>query len=156
NATPSGNGVAAAALNRLAFFTGDMRFADAARDTVSLFFPAMRRHAASFGTMLGALEELIQPPNIVIVTGDGANSGEWRDMLRTAYLPTTLVLHVGVHPLDLPEGLAKPGGPGIRAWPCKATECLPPFDAPAGLREALSLPTIAPSIAPAPQSRSPP
>jgi len=156
NATPSGNGVAAAALDRLAFITGDMRFAGAARDTVSLFFPAMRRHAASFGTMLGALEELLQPPSIVIVAGEGADAGRWRDMLRAAYLPTTLVLHVGAHPLDLPENLAKPPGTGIRAWLCKGTECLPPFEDPAGLREALSLPTIAPSIAPEPPSRSSP
>jgi hypothetical protein len=156
NATPSGNAVAATALNRLAFVGGDMRYAEAARGTVELFFPAMRRHAASFGTMLGALEELLQPPATLILAGTGANLGEWRDLLRQAYLPTTLVLQVGAHPVDLPEWLAKPQAPGVQAWLCKGTECLPPFTDPDRLRESLSLPKIAPSIARDPPSRSPP
>ena len=156
NATPSGNGVAAASLNRLAFATGETRYAEAARDTVELFFPAMRRHAASFGSLLGALEELLVPPRTLIVTGAGPEAGAWRDMLRTAYLPTTLVLHVGAPQAGLPEALAKPAAPGVQAWLCKGTECLPPFRDPAGLREALSLPRIAPSIAPDSPSRSPP
>jgi hypothetical protein len=155
NATPSGNGVAAAALNRLAFATGELRYAEAARDTVELFYPAMRRHPASFGSMLGALEELLVPPRTLIVTGTGPEAGAWRDMLRAAYLPTTLVLHVGAPQPGLPEALAKPQAPGVRAWLCKGTECLPPFADTAGLREALSLPRIAPSIARDPHSRSP-
>jgi len=154
NATPSGNAVAAMALNRLAFVTGEPRYAEAARDTVELFLPAMRHHAASFGTMLGALQELLEPPQTVILTGAG--TAPWQDLLRNAYLPTTLVLAVGSQGRGLPEVLAKPASGETRAWLCKGTECLPPFSDPAGLREALSLPTIAPSIAPDRPPRSSP
>ncbi len=152
NATPSGNGVAALALNRLAFLTGEMRYAEAARDTVTLFLPEIERHAASFGSLLGALEEQVEPPNTVIVTGPAGDAKPWRDMLDAAYLPTTLVLCVDESALDLPGVLAKPAAKGARAWLCKGTECLPPFAEPSGLREALSLPTIAPSIDPQPRS----
>jgi uncharacterized protein YyaL (SSP411 family) len=152
NATPSGNGVAAFALNRLAFVAGDMRYAEAARDTVALFAPQMDRYAASFGSMLAALEEQLDPPNTLIITGSREEQRPWRDMLHAAYLPTTIVLHVQESAVDLPETLAKPSADGACAWLCKGATCLPPFTEPSGLRDALSLPTIAPSIDPQPRS----
>ena len=39
NATPSGNGVAALALNRLSFLSGELRFRQAAERTLALFWP---------------------------------------------------------------------------------------------------------------------
>jgi cytochrome c551/c552 len=69
NATPSGNAVAALSLNRLSFLTGEPRYAEAARGTLSLFWPSIERQAAAFGTMLAALEEQVTPPRTIIVTG---------------------------------------------------------------------------------------
>jgi uncharacterized protein len=155
NATPSGNAVAALALNRLAFLTGDMRYAEAARGTVTLFFATLERHPASFGTMLCALDELLNPPSTLIVRGPAAGTGPWHELLDAAYLPATLTLYVGDSATGLPEALAKPRSDHAQAWLCKGTECLPPFDDPARLREALSLPTIAPSSDRHPRPRSP-
>ena len=77
NATPSGNAVAAWALNRLAFLTGEMRLYRCGRARPWRFSGA--RSSASpwrFGTMLCALEELLEPPRTVILSGaegiDGA------------------------------------------------------------------------------------
>jgi cytochrome c551/c552 len=46
NATPSGNAVAAWALQRLAFLTGETRFSDAAAATIALFWPQLQRQPA--------------------------------------------------------------------------------------------------------------
>jgi hypothetical protein len=155
NATPSGNAVAALALNRLAFLIGEMRYAEAARDTVTLFFGAMERHAGSFGTLLAALEEQLTPPRTLIVMGDSGDTAPWHELLDTAYLPSTLTLYPGGSAAGLPEALAKPAAARPQAWLCEGARCLAPIDDPARLRDALSLPTIAPSIARPSPSRSP-
>ena len=74
NATPSGNAVAAWALNRLAFLTGDTRYSDAAASTIALFWPQLQRQPAAFGTMLSALEEQLLPTRTLIVTAAGSSS----------------------------------------------------------------------------------
>jgi uncharacterized protein len=153
NATPSGNAVAALALNRLSFLTGDMRFAEASRGTLALFWPQIERQAAAFGTMLAALEEQVTPPRTLIVTGPRDAFGPWRDMLDKAYLPTSIVLYIASS-AGLPEPLRKPVRDQVEAYVCEGATCLAPVASREELREQLGLSTIAPSN-PAPDPRSP-
>jgi uncharacterized protein YyaL (SSP411 family) len=89
HATPSGNGVAAWALNRLSFLTGDTRYADAAADTVALFWPQLERQPSAFGSLLAALEELLEPPSTVIVRAAPATGlRPWRCSSRPARPPS--------------------------------------------------------------------
>ncbi|HLX21721.1 MAG TPA: thioredoxin domain-containing protein [Usitatibacter sp.] len=155
NATPSGNAVAAWALNRLALLTGEMRFAEAAEATLALFWHEMERQPMAFGTMLCALEELLEPPRTVILSAGQEALAPWRQALEGEYLPTTLVLAVG-NSSGLPGPLAKPASRQPVAWLCKGATCLPPIATPAGLREGLALPTIAPSTESTPAPRSSP
>ena len=152
NATPSGNAVAALALNRLSYLTGETKFANAARGTVELFSPQIERQAAAFGTMLAALEEQLQPPRTLIVTGPRGAFTPWHELLDTAYLPTTLVLFIDGNE-GVPEMLAKPIGPQVNAWLCEGVTCLAPIGSTGDLREKLQLPTIA-AFQPAPSLRS--
>ncbi|HEX5767362.1 MAG TPA: thioredoxin domain-containing protein, partial [Burkholderiales bacterium] len=62
HATPSGNAVAAWALNRLHALTGEPRYAAAAARTLALFYPAMREHPGGFAMMAIALEEQLRQP----------------------------------------------------------------------------------------------
>jgi hypothetical protein len=140
-ATPSGNGVAAWALNRLAFLTGESRFQAAAEETLALFWPAIERSPAGFGTLLAALEETLRPPATVVVTGPAGSFGPWREALRREYLPDTLVLFVA-DPAGLPPPLAKPAGPAVNAWVCRGVTCLAPVAEPGQLREILKPPKI--------------
>ncbi len=142
NATPSGNGMAAWTLNRLAFVTGDMRYAEAARDTVAVFWPQIERHPSGFGTMLAALEETLTPPRTIIVRGLGERFGPWRELLDTAYLPTTLTLLVPSGTERLPEPIGKPATEDVNAWVCEGVSCLPPIREPDHLRTQLDLPTM--------------
>ena len=141
NATPSGNGVAAWALNRLAFLSGEMRFRDAAEGTLALFWPAIERAPGGCGSLLMALEEVLSPPATVIVNGPTAAFGPWREALRRDYLPSALVVFVG-DAAGIPPPLAKPAGPAVNAWVCEGVKCLAPLAEPGQLRETLKPPKI--------------
>ena len=144
NATPSGNAVAAWALNRLAFLTGATRYADAAAGTLALYWPHMERQPAGFGTLLAALEEQVEPPRMVIVQGARTELEPWRKALDPAYLPSTLALFIPAGTGPLPPALDKPATEGVNAWVCEGVTCLPPIASLAQLRTQLDLPTIAP------------
>ena len=144
NATPSGNGTAAWALNRLALLTGNLAFSEAAAGTVRLFAAQMARQPVAFGTLLEALEEQLQPPSAIIVHGAPDQFGPWRELLDPAYLPTAMALFIPAGSGSLPEPLQKPASPAVNAWLCRGVTCLPPIDSPGKLRQALDLPTIAP------------
>jgi uncharacterized protein YyaL (SSP411 family) len=149
NATPSGNGIAARALNRLAFLTGEMRFAHPVAGALGLFWAQMNRHPSGFGSLLSALEELVAPPRTIIVSGAASGFTPWRELLDRAYMPSTLVVYIPDGTGPLPPVLAKPGNGGARAWVCEGTSCLAPVASIAELRASLDLPTI-----PAPSSAS--
>jgi uncharacterized protein YyaL (SSP411 family) len=155
NATPSGNAVAAWALNRLAFLTGETRFSEAAGATLALFWPQIERQPSAFGTMLAALEEQLEPPRSVILTGSREQFAPWRELFHGAYLPTTLTLFVGVPLEPLPAPLEKPAADVVNAWVCEGATCLAPIREPERLRDTLRLPRIAPSTEHETLSRSP-
>jgi len=155
NATPSGNAVAAWALNRLAFLTGETRLSDAAAGTVALFWRQMERQPAGFGTMLAALEEQLVPPRTVIVMGARDAFPPWRALLDQAHLPTTIALHIPAGTTGLPPVLAKPATDVVNAWVCEGVTCLPPVAAPEELRETLELPRIAAARPPIHADRNP-
>jgi len=144
NATPSGNAVAALALNRLSFLTGETKFSEAAAGTVALFWPNIERQAAAFGTMLSALEEQITPTRTLIVTGPADRFAAWHELLDAAYMPTTLVLF-----MDSTEGvppvLAKPVGAEVNAYICEGVTCLAPIRSPDELREKATIPPFQPA-----------
>ena len=143
NATPSGNAIAALALNRLAFVTGDMRYAEAARRTVALFMPSMERQPSGFCTMLMAMAEQAEPPRSVVVRGAASDFAPWRELLDETFLPATLTLFVPASATGLPEPLAKPLAQGVQAWVCEGAACLAPIGTPGQLRNALPAATMA-------------
>jgi len=128
NATPSGNGVAAFALQRLHFLTGESRYALAAERTLAQFHSELREHAGGHATLLAALEEHQQPTRTVILRGPQGEVRRWRGELARRYLPQTLVIAIDNATTDLPPVLAKPAGDRANAWVCEGTVCLAPVD----------------------------
>ena len=127
-ATPSGNGVAAWALERLAALTGESRYSRAARRTVELFYPAMLDHPAGFATLSMALEEQLKPPATVVLRGSETALRGWRADLAREYLPATLLLAVPDGTENLPALLDKPARPGgVNGWVCRGVICLEPI-----------------------------
>jgi hypothetical protein len=143
NATPSGNAVAAFALQRLALLTGETRYSAAAERTLALFWDSIG--SAGCCTMLTALDEWLVPPRTVILAGPPADCEAWRMRLAQRHDPRTMVLAVG-RAGELPPPLAKPQGGSVNAWICEGVTCLMPvteldallaiLDAPAGQTSA--------------------
>jgi uncharacterized protein YyaL (SSP411 family) len=140
NATPSGNGMAAFALQRLHFLTGEPRYANAAERTLAQFHSAMSERPEGYATLLAALEEHLVPTRTVILRGPQAELPRWRSALAQRYLPHTVVIAVETGVRDLPPVLAKPAGGKVNAWVCEGVTCLAPIDRLENLIEQVSKP----------------
>ena len=126
NATPSGNGVAAYTLQRLGHLLGEFRYLQAAERTLDLFYPAVSRYASSCCSLLAALEQLLMPPQLVILRGQAHALAEWKNALR-CIPPHTLVFALPSELTGLPPSLNKPlaTANAVNAWVCHGVKCLP-------------------------------
>jgi uncharacterized protein YyaL (SSP411 family) len=141
NATPSGNGVAALALQRLGHLIGEPRYLEAAERALRLYYPAMERQASGFVSLATALDEHLAPPQIVILRGDAGSMARWQQALAQSYRPHTMVIALPRDAGDLPPALAKPlPAGGAEAWVCRGTSCLPAIADLGELERALSSP----------------
>jgi uncharacterized protein YyaL (SSP411 family) len=142
DATPSGNGVAALALNRLGCLLGEPRYLEAAERAVRSAWPALERAAFAHCSLLDALEEQLEPPEIVIVRGEPKRMSEWAKTAGLVYAPRRLVFAIPADAADLPPALAEKSAPagGTRAWICRGTTCLPPLDSLSALTNTLKTP----------------
>ncbi len=140
NATPSGNGIAALALQRLHFLTGESRYAAAAERTLVQFHAAMNEQPGAHASLLMALQERLVPPRTVILRGPPADLPRWRNALAQRYLPDTMVVAIGGDARDLPPTLAKPVGAKVNAWVCEGVTCLAPIERLEDLIEKVSKP----------------
>ena len=139
-ATPSGNGIAARALQRLGHLTGDARYLDAARRTLELFYPLMERQPGACVSLATALEEYLEPPQIVILRGAPDEVEDWRKKLGHTYRPGTLVIGIPAGTAALPAPLDKPAPVArIEAWVCRGVSCLPPISDFAELERSLGV-----------------
>ena len=125
NATPSGNGIAAYALQRLGHLLGEPRYLEAARRTLALFYPEMEQHPSGFMTLLMTLQEFLEPPQIVILRSSTGAFARWRKELALHYFPRTLIISLEGELTDLPESLNKPYSHEVSAWVCQGVKCLP-------------------------------
>jgi len=139
NATPSGNGVAALALQRLGHLAGDSRYLEAAQRTLQLFLPQMQEHPGGFSTLSVALAEYHQPPTTVIVRGARGSMEPWREALAQGYTPASLGLLIDMDEKGLPTTLDKPLRAGVNAWVCRGVNCLAPIDDPSALARELGM-----------------
>ena len=127
NATASGNAVAAWALGRLAAATGNDRYARAAQRTLELFYPAMREYPAGFAAMAIALDEVLQPPRMLILRGQPAALRGWQGALAGEFMPDMTLLGIPDGTGGLPDILDKPRRPEpVNAWLCRGVTCLAP------------------------------
>ncbi|MCP5140793.1 MAG: thioredoxin domain-containing protein [Gammaproteobacteria bacterium] len=134
-ATPSGNGIAAFALNRLGHLLGETRYTDAAERTVKSAFGAITRMPVIHCALLDALEEIEHPGEIVILRGAPSSFPSWRTRLDGGYAPSRMVFAIPASEAKLPGLLAERPAPGegALAYVCRGTECRLPLSDPAQL-----------------------
>ena len=131
NATPSGNGIAALALLRLAELTGEIKYAQAAERCLKLFSPALQQAAGYYSSLCMALAEFLRPAAVLVLRGPEIDTTVWREALRSRYLPDVLTIMLADETdrdvAELPDVLAKPRSEKTTAWLCHGTQCLPPI-----------------------------
>jgi hypothetical protein len=131
DATPSGNGIAALALERLARLLGEPRYAEAAERCLRRGLPLAEQSPLGHAAMLLALHEAVQPaPQLVIAGTDPEEQAAWKRWAEDRY-------RVDCYLLGAADGGAEKAGlPGIlggfrserpaTAWLCRGMRCLPP------------------------------
>jgi len=132
---PSGNGVAAHALQRLGFVLAEPRYLQAAENTLRLAASAISEYPQAHCALLLALEEHLYPPEILVLRAEADRLKEWQDLLATEYLPARMVLAIPAN-APLPPALAEKAvrDEGV-IYRCLGTHCEAPVDHPEALRK---------------------
>jgi uncharacterized protein len=133
-AVPSGNAIAAQALNKLGLLLAETRYLDSAAKTLRAAWPAVEHYPHAHSSMLVALDEHLQPPEIVIVRGENGEVVAWRDELAKMYSPRRLVFAVPADADDLPAPIAdKKPLAETAAYICRGMTCSEPVRSLSGL-----------------------
>ena len=129
----SGNGIAAQALARLGWLTGDTRYLDAAEAAVRAALPSMARAPQAHASMLNALDEQLDPVEIVIVRGEAAECAGWMRRL-SVYAPRRMAVAIPADATGLPDALAaKSPRDRTVAYVCRGPACSEPRFSPEDL-----------------------
>jgi hypothetical protein len=139
DAMPSGNGIAALALQRLGHLLGETRYLTAAEKTLKCAWQAMDENPHGHVTLLTALDEYLSAPEIIIIRGKPDAIGRWRDDATKLYAPGRLVFAIDEAESDLPGALAlrQPVADETVAYRCLGTHCELPVTQWAALAKQL-------------------
>jgi len=129
DATPAGNGIAAFVLQRMGHLLGEPRYLAAAEETLRTAWPVLEKYPQAHMSLLIALEELLNPPETIILRGEAAPIESWRRELAKLYAPRRLVIAVPGDASDLPPALEeKPVRGEAVAYVCKGSVCSAPLE----------------------------
>ena len=136
-AVPAGNGVAAMTLVALGHLLGEQRYLTAAEHTIRAALHAIERYPEGHGTLLHALDELLTPPQLVVVRGTATELAPWQHALRAGYHPHRLAFAIP-NDAELPGLLADraPRSTPV-AYVCEGMTCQAPLTTPEDLAAAL-------------------
>lgn len=139
-AVPSGNGIAAFALQRLGFLLGETRYLDAAEKTLRNAWRAMDEFPHGHVSLLNALDEYLSHPEIIIIRGQDDEIRKWRDEIAKIYAPRRLVYAIGADAAGLPGSLAdrKAVAGKTVAYRCVGSQCSLPLTSLDELMDELS------------------
>jgi uncharacterized protein YyaL (SSP411 family) len=138
DATPSGNGIAAQALESLGHLVADQRYLDIAGRTLQSSYAEQRQHPLAHATLLVALTGHLKPAGQVIITGsDPQELAVWKAAINSHDRVNCYVL--GSEPGER-EGLPDFFEPGekTRAYVCEGLRCLPPVTSLDHLQDQLN------------------
>jgi uncharacterized protein YyaL (SSP411 family) len=128
DATPAGNGVAARLLLRLGYLLAEPRYLDAAERTLRAGWSLLERYPHAHTSLLMALDELTDPPAIVVLRGADDDLAVWRAELDKLYDPRRMSVAIPSGATGLPASLVdKRAGAGTVAYICRGTTCSAPL-----------------------------
>ena len=140
DATPSGNGVAAFALQRLGFLLGETRYLDAAEKTLQYAQQAMDEYPHGHVSLITALEEYLHHPETIVIRGDITEISRWRESAAKLYAPRRMVFAIPADAAGLPGALAdrEPDENQTIAYRCIGTHCSLPITSWEALAASIS------------------
>jgi len=136
--TPASNGIAAQVLQRLGYLLGEPRYLEAAEHTLKYAWRHMSQVPYAHASLLTALEEYLEPPEVVILRGKGAELERWQRAAQKSFAPRRLVLAIPNDSAGLPDALAAkaPRGEAV-AYVCSGEVCEAPIENLGALEERL-------------------
>jgi uncharacterized protein YyaL (SSP411 family) len=134
DATPSGNGIAAFVFQRMGHLLGEPRYLETAERILRAAWLGIEKYPHAHTSLLNALEELLNPPETLILRGDQSEITDWARELHKLYAPRRMVLAVPADAQNLPAALAEkpPVGRAV-AYVCHGSVCSAPIDSLSGL-----------------------
>jgi hypothetical protein len=116
--------LAARALLRLGYLLGEPRYLAAAESTLRAAWPALLKYPQGHAATLLALEDYLNPPQIVVLRGPASLIEPWRYELNRAFEPRRWTVAIPTEATDLPGALAsKPAHPQGAAYVCRGLTC---------------------------------
>jgi uncharacterized protein YyaL (SSP411 family) len=145
NAVPSGNSAAAEALFRLALFTGEARYEDAAVSALRLVRDVLSSAPSGFAQALCALDLYLGPSYEVAIVGvpEAPDTRALVDeVVRTQWRPNLVLAVASPEGVDATETVAllsdrPPIGEDATAYVCQRFVCRLPVTTPTALADAL-------------------
>jgi uncharacterized protein len=129
DATPAGNGIAAFVFQRMGHLLGNSDYLAAAERTLRTAWPVLEKYPQAHMSLLTALEELLNPPETIILRGEAAAIESWRHDLAKLYAPRRVVIAVANGASDLPPALEEKSVRGDAvAYVCKGSVCSAPLE----------------------------
>jgi uncharacterized protein YyaL (SSP411 family) len=128
DAIPAGNGIAARALIRAGYLLGETRWLEAGERTLRAGWQAINRFPHGHMSLLEALAEYLDAPEIVIIR-ETADAGAWQRQLGKLYAPHRMVFSIPANLEGLDPAIAdKKAGAGSRAYVCRGSTCSAPVE----------------------------
>jgi uncharacterized protein len=135
DAMPSGNAVAAQALQRLGLLLGEPRYIDVAMRVLRAGWNSLVRYPHGHCALLIALMEYLDPTEMVVIRGREQEVDRWAAELSNVYAPQRLVFAIPDHASDLPAAISEKvsAGSETTAYLCRGMTCSPPVKSLAAL-----------------------
>jgi uncharacterized protein len=128
-AIPAGNGIAASVLCRSAYLLGEPRYLDAAERTLRAAWNAVQQYPQGHVSLINALEDFLQPIQIVIVRGPAERARAWTRRIDKLYAPRRMCFAIPEDAPGLPDGLAVKRALGpTTAYLCTNMTCSAPIN----------------------------
>jgi uncharacterized protein YyaL (SSP411 family) len=129
DATPAGNGIAAVVFQRMGHLLAEPRYLQAAERTLRAAWLGIEKYPHAHTTLLTALDELLNPPETIILRGGAREITAWARELHKLYAPRRIVLAVPDDAEGLPPALGEKAARGAAvAYICRGSTCSAPID----------------------------
>lgn len=125
-AVPSGNGVGAYCFLRLGYLLSETKYLDVGEKTIQMAWENIKRYPSAHTSFLIALQEYLQPSQVVIIRGAEDEITEWRKKIANN---KRLVFSIPRTETNLPDALAnkKCDPEKTVAYICEGLKCSEPI-----------------------------